>query len=346
MTHPFVSIILPAYNASMYLQRSIDSLLNQTYQNFELIIIDDGSSDSTWDIISNNSDIRIRPHRFTENRGLIAALNYGLENMAGDYIARMDADDMALPNRLEKQVAFLESNPDHCACGTAIINTDGIHSSYMRYPRCHDEILVSMALFERNICHPTVMIRSNVLLENNIRYRPEYIHAEDYALWVDLAKFGKLHNLEEGLLKYFRHNDQVSLKHYDDQMATSRRVVLEQLKQFYRPPLSEPEMEAHLDLLVHPINKVGSKANNQSIEEWKNKLLAYNRKYHHFYASYYDRLIVYKYFRSALYYNFPLRDKLNATVDLIKIAPVFGVLTLITQCQRFVYYKLIKPRLA
>jgi hypothetical protein len=129
-------------------------------------------------------------------------------------------------------------------------------------------------------------------------------------------------------------------------MATSRRVVLEQLKQFYRPPLSEPEMEAHLDLLVHPINKVGSKANNQSIEEWKNKLLAYNRKYHHFYASYYDRLIVYKYFRSALYYNFPLRDKLNATVDLIKIAPVFGVLTLITQCQRFVYYKLIKPRLA
>ncbi len=339
MPEPTVSIILPAYNASEYLQRAIDSLLDQTYTDFELLIIDDGSSDSTWEIISSNRDPRISGHRFQKNQGLISALNYGLGQAKGEFIARMDSDDIALPTKLEKQISFLEKNIEYCACGTSIINFDGKVSSYMRYPKTHEEIVSNLFLFERNICHPTVVIRSKVIHENNIKYRSEYLHAEDYTLWIDLAKFGKLYNLEEGLLKYNRHDAQVSSKHYDAQIQTSRKIVKELLLENFRESLSENDISTHLDFLIHPLNKSSKAVAEKDIRNWKDKLLQSNRTHEVFDEKCFNNTVTYKYFHSCFYYRFPLKHRLGSLISLIRNDPKFGLQTLWLLVKRLLFYR-------
>jgi glycosyltransferase involved in cell wall biosynthesis len=115
---PLVSIVIPVYNGEKYLADSLDSVLCQTYQNWELIIINDGSTDSTEQLILNYQDKRIKYLRNDDNKGIIFSLNRGLRESKGVYIARLDADDIALPFRIEKQVEFLSENPDYVMCGS------------------------------------------------------------------------------------------------------------------------------------------------------------------------------------------------------------------------------------
>ncbi|WP_394242592.1 glycosyltransferase family 2 protein [Vibrio astriarenae] len=306
-----ITVILPAYNAEKYIARAIDSILVQTHTNFELLIINDGSTDGTVSKIEQFNDHRIRLVSLDENRGLTHALNLGLSMAKGDYIARMDADDISLPSRFEKQVKFLKNNPDYVACGTSIINFNDRHESYMRYPQTDEQIRVSLAFFERNICHPTVMICRYAIEKYEIRYRREYAHAEDYSLWIDLSRIGKLYNTPEALLKYNRHSEQISSKYYSEQIKTSKDIVREQLKKAW-PEVEEEELNGVLQLCVHQIGTAPNK--HYSLKEIRRtiKLVeAYNAKHATFCDKNLRQLLAFKRFRCSFYYQYRFNYILN-----------------------------------
>ena len=221
---PSVSIIFPVYNASPYLREAINSILYQTYVDFEFIIINDGSIDDSDKIIRECIDHRIIYIKNEINLGLIRTLNIGLDKAKGKYIVRMDADDIANSRRLELQIKFLDKNPSFVAIGGAhsIIGENKIVS----YHSCPSTIK-SVLLFESPIAHPCLAVRSWAI--KSIGYHSSYKCAEDFKLLVDLSKLGHLSNLETVLLQYRKHDNQISTANFKTQKTTHTQIVLEQL---------------------------------------------------------------------------------------------------------------------
>jgi glycosyltransferase involved in cell wall biosynthesis len=202
---PKVSVILPVYNCEQYILESVQSVLNQSFFDFELLIIDDCSTDNTLAIINEFKDSRIKLILKEKNTGYTDSLNYAISIAKGQYIARMDGDDICLPNRFEKQVAFLDENPKIILCGSAIqiIGT----STILRHPTIYEDIKIKLC-FGNSFYHPSVMGRIEVFQANP--YDKTYEPAEDYDLWTRIAFQGELANLEEVLLWYRVHENQVS----------------------------------------------------------------------------------------------------------------------------------------
>ncbi|MGY3211547.1 glycosyltransferase family 2 protein [Mucilaginibacter sp. HD30] len=205
-----ISVILPVFNGEKFLKEAVRSILNQTYTNFELIIIDDCSTDATPDILTQfNSDVRVRVIRNKANLKVVKTLNKGIQLSHGEYIARMDADDISHPERLEKQVAFLESNPTIGICGTWV-ETFGAENKVMRAAIEHEHIKVRL-FFVNPMFHPSIMFRRDVLQANASVYDEQYTNAEDYGLWVRLIDKVKFANIPTVLLKYRIHDTNVSV---------------------------------------------------------------------------------------------------------------------------------------
>ena len=202
---PLVSVLMPVYNCESFIREAIQSVLNQTFTDFELLIIDDCSTDATLQILKSYLDSRIQLIEKEKNTGYTDSLNYGISIAKGKYIARMDGDDISLPRRFQKQFDFLESNPEVVICGTAIkiIGKDTIE----RHPSKHEDLQIKLC-FSSVFHHPTVMIRADVLKQN--KYNKEFEPAEDYELWTRLAFVGKTANLEDVLLHYRIHSSQTS----------------------------------------------------------------------------------------------------------------------------------------
>ncbi|MDR2921373.1 MAG: glycosyltransferase [Tannerella sp.] len=199
---PAISIVMPAYNAGNYISESIESILSQIFDDFELIIIDDGSTDNSVEIVNSYHDSRIvlleNPHDF------ILSLNTGIEISKGKYIARMDADDIMMPNRLQLQYEFMESHPDVDISG-GWMETFGNGKEIIQQPLSHNDIL-SIMLMHCPLYHPTVILRRDSISKLPsfpYIYKQKFIYAEDYKLWTELAMAG-LHfaNIPEILLKY------------------------------------------------------------------------------------------------------------------------------------------------
>lgn len=201
---PKVSVIMACYNAEKYLCESIDSILSQSFQDFEFIIIDDASTDSTASIILSYSDNRIVYLRNESNRKLSYSLNRGLAIAKGDYVARMDADDISQRNRLLKQVKFLDTNPDYGVVGSAI-QMFGRDNKVVSYPSSHKTIYYDFIAPNRTIAHPAAMLRRSVLVEHNLSYDESFDVAQDYKLWNELKHVCKLTNLQAPLLRYRTH---------------------------------------------------------------------------------------------------------------------------------------------
>lgn len=215
-----ISVIMPVYNCELYVKEAIDSILNQTYTNFELLIIDDASTDKTIELVKEYLDVRINLIEKPINTGLTNSLNLGLQLAEGKYIARMDGDDISLPERFAKQISFLETNREVILCGSwfRIIGSDRV----IKVPEKHDEIKVAF-LKGNCIAHPSVMIRKQALDAFQVVYDVSKEPAEDYDLWVRLMLIGKLHNLQEVLLDYRTHGEQVTKR----QNAKQKNRVLE-----------------------------------------------------------------------------------------------------------------------
>jgi glycosyltransferase involved in cell wall biosynthesis len=202
---PKVSVLLPVYNCEKYISETIQSLLNQTFEDFEILVIDDCSKDSTIEIVESFDDKRIQLFKKEKNTGYTNSLNYAISIAKGEYIARMDGDDICMPNRFEKQVEFLDANTNIILCGSAIQIIG--QNTILRHPSSHDEIKVKLC-FGNAFYHPSVMGRISVFKEN--AYYSQFEPAEDYNLWTRLVFKGELANLEEVLLLYRVHNEQIS----------------------------------------------------------------------------------------------------------------------------------------
>ncbi len=204
-----ISIIIPVFNAENYIFDSINSILNQTYRNMEIIIIDDGSTDATFDLLTDleKKDKRIKVIK-KENSGIVDALNLGLHLSKGEYISRMDADDICEPDRIRLQKKFLDENRDYLCVGTGV-KVFGAKNFKYKYP-LSDFGCKSLLTIAPCFAHPAVMFRADVVRREGIKYKKDYQYAEDYKFWVDLSKFGKFRNLNYYGLNYRVHERQTS----------------------------------------------------------------------------------------------------------------------------------------
>ena len=207
-TLTLISVIMPVYNSEKYIADSILSILNQTFSDFELIIIDDCSTDNTWEIIQSFSDNRIITVRNKENIGNYPSRNIGIKKAAGNYIAVMDGDDIALPDRLRKQYNYLEKNSGTLALGTQF-NFMGL-DYIKKNPIVYEEICAEL-LNDNCFLHPSLLIRSEVMRQLN-GYDEKYIYSSDYDLICRMSILGKIENLPDTCMLYRWHPDQISQK--------------------------------------------------------------------------------------------------------------------------------------
>jgi glycosyltransferase involved in cell wall biosynthesis len=216
---PRISCLLPVYNGEAFLVEAVDSILSQTYRDFELVVVDDGSRDATPDILRAfaEKDDRVRVVR-RENGGIVAALNTGLSASRGDYVARMDADDISLPERFQFQLDYLDVHPGCVLVGgfARSLKPDGSFDGRTTGGR---HLRTDLSCFPPRVAvamHPLIMVRRAALLQVG-GYRSTFPHAEDYDLFLRLSKLGTIDNPDRDLLIYRRHDGAISLKHLETQ---------------------------------------------------------------------------------------------------------------------------------
>lgn len=218
-----VSIVLPVYNAAEYVGEAIGSLLNQTFSDFELLVYNDGSIDQSEQVVLSFNDSRIRYRSFDQNLGLIKLLNTAFEEAKSTYIARMDADDIAAPDRLEKQVSFMDRHPEIGFSGTQMKLVGS--GETIRRP-CDDDELRWWIFKGNPMAHPTVIIRKSVLIDHQLQFDSEAYVAEDFDLWWRMAFHCKMANLPEELLQYRVHASQESSAKTDIQIENHHRSLI------------------------------------------------------------------------------------------------------------------------
>jgi glycosyltransferase involved in cell wall biosynthesis len=269
---------MPIYNGDLYLREAIDSILNQTLQDFELIVIDDDSTDSTASVLKDYCarDPRIKLHQQPNNKGIVEALNLGLRLARGKYIARMDADDISLPQRFQKQVRFMDSHAEIGICGSWIKTIGEQAGDVWRYPESHDAIHASM-LFANTLVHSSVMIRIENLRAHNLWYdeNAQSYFEEDYDLWSRALPYLQFANLPEILLFYRLHAGNISNKHAEPQQI-GRRIVYHRL--FDRLHLEYTESELQLHEKISQFQYDYDEEFLQSAHQWFEKIYQANQK--------------------------------------------------------------------
>ena len=240
---PKISVIMPVYNGQTYLKEAIESILNQTYEDFEFIIAYDESNDNSLEIIKEYQDMDSRIFLSVGcDRGLVKSLNDAIDISRGEYIARMDADDISLPRRFEKQINYMVKE-DLDICGTFIESFDKNTSfGVTSYPE-KDEDIRFVLMFMTSFAHPSVIIKRTVF--NNLKYK-NYKYAEDFKLWIDIAlRQYRMGNLSEVLLKYRVHYGQISKKNSTNLMYKAKSIA----DQFRKE-----NIHSHIDLFNKNLN--------------------------------------------------------------------------------------------
>jgi glycosyltransferase involved in cell wall biosynthesis len=205
MSAPVISIIMPFYNAAPFLAEAVKSILDQTFRNFEFIIINDGSTDESENIIQSFSDKRIKYILNDKNMGLVYSLNKGLETAEGSLIARMDGDDISMPDRLERQFEYLRMHPeaDLVATQVQLINEKGQLTGFWKEDRenCSPDLIREFLVVNNCIAHPTILAKAEII--KKLRYREAQGQAEDYDLWLRWVSAGNsIHKVDQVLLKH------------------------------------------------------------------------------------------------------------------------------------------------
>jgi glycosyltransferase involved in cell wall biosynthesis len=223
-----VTVLMPVYNNAMHLRQALESVLGQSYRDFELLLFDDGSTDGSREAIKDvaRRDARVRPHFSDANCGYTHWLNVGLKEAQGEFIARMDADDVAERSRFLKQVCFFDKNPNLVLLGSWVrwIDKKGRPVRIKRMPETDGPIRWTLAL-DNPFVHPSVMFRRSVVGRHGLRFDPSYQPTEDYRFWAELLKYGKGRNLREPLLRYRLHDKQISTTQRERQLANHDRTV-------------------------------------------------------------------------------------------------------------------------
>ena len=235
---PTISILMPVYKTAPYLQEAVDSILAQSFTDFELIVLDDCSPDNAGEILDRYDDPRIVRYRGAKNQGLSNVLNIGLDMAKGKYIARMDSDDISLPERLQTQVEYLESHPniDLCSCGMKLF---GAKEGVWVRSRNPKEVKID-AIFYSPVLHASSIWRRDNFEKNGLRFRQDMVPAEDYDLWTRALLAGlSLVNLPQVLYKYRIHPNQATTQ--TDKTRAKEREIQQMYLQAACPSLSETD---------------------------------------------------------------------------------------------------------
>ncbi len=268
-----ISVIMPTYNDEKYICEAIDSILNQTYTNFEFIIINDGSTDKTEEIILSYDDSRIVYVKNEENLQIVKTLNKGIDLAKGKYIARMDADDISVSERFEKQLLFMKKNPEIDICGTWMQILDQADSIW-KYPKYHEEIKAQL-LFNTPVAHATSMMKRSFF--DNLSYSVFSDKAEDYHLWSEAINSKKFENITEVLYLYRWHPNQTCKTSRNIQVTVAnsvREVMLERMGM--KPTNREMVIHTNFSLLVW------NEKNHGELILWLKKLIEQNKEFNYF----------------------------------------------------------------
>lgn len=267
---PAISVVMPVYNCEDYVEEAIRSILDQTFYDFEFIIIDDGSTDRSFEIVRQFNDKRIRLNEYSENRGNYSCRNAGLKLARGKYICVMDADDISEPDRLKKQFQFMENNPDIGICGSFIKNIPS--NSTPRFITDSDQLKV--AFLSNNYCsHPSLIMKKEFLDKYNLRYNEDFIYSADFDLCARALRFLKVQNIPDVLLQYRRHPGQISSAKYKEQQRYADVIRINQLIDNLDFTLKEIPVLLHLKLMKrqHLLFRYKPKA-----EQWVMRILEKN----------------------------------------------------------------------
>ena len=235
-SQPLVSVLMPCYNAEAFLVEALDSVLNQTYRNLEVVLLDDGSKDQTKHIILEYAkrDPRIKPVFNESNLGLIRTLNKGLDFSSGDYIARMDADDVSLPDRIETLVNVLEADKslDLASAGCYSLSESGRKMARVYPKACTPKGLKFVCFFSTPVLHPCVLFRKSLMIDD--RFDEEYLHSEDYEIFSRLLLKGKRFvNIDEPLYMLRKNFQSVSHKFESIQISTHNRISFRNIHDYF-----------------------------------------------------------------------------------------------------------------
>lgn len=275
-----ISVILPAYNAEKYLKEAIDSILGQTYKNFELIIINDGSTDTTEEIILSYDDSRIRYVKNEKNLKLIKTLNKGIDMAKGKYIARMDADDISLPNRLQVEYDFMEAHPDISVCSTLIYRlfSNGKIVKGHYYPSRLPEGCCFTAIYRTPLAHPAAFFRTEILRKYKYNDSGSALHIEAFVLWGDLAIAGEKMAVINKRLLYYRDNEQSICHSYiDSQIENHKKQVRYMLKEMLNIDVSQDIINTIYDL--HFSNRISDLIRGLDLVNYSKKIYESRKKY-------------------------------------------------------------------
>lgn len=325
-----ISVLMAVYNGEAFLREAIDSILQQSFTDFEFIIINDGSIDKTDEILQTYNDPRIVNIDIGFNVGLIESLNRGIQHAQGKYIARMDADDIALKDRFKFQIEAFQNNPKAIVVGTDYYsfskegkkrNTTHNDSDYLK----------SLLLFGPCFCHPSTMIR-NVFKSKHIEYDRHYLHVEDFQLWTELSALGDFVNINKPLLIYRYHVNQISNLKRMEQMRKCAEI-----RQHYLGGLgfqfTEEQIKTHN--FIGDNYFIKHKSELDDIQDWLLNLIHQNQTLTAFNDKAFNRIIGKMWWDSCGYSNlglFAFRTFFRSEISLVYKFNLAQKLTLLIKC--------------
>lgn len=285
-----VTVLMPTYNVASWVEEAVQSVLKQTYRNFELLVVDDGSTDDTLEHVRVIEDSRIRIAAFPNNVGLAENLNRGLDLINTELVARMDGDDIAEPDWLETGVKVLDSHPDIDICSFGF-QFFGTKTSLVHFPEYHGDSKAQM-LFGCTVIVP--VMRRRVFTDNNLRYRADTFPAEDYSLWARAYRVAKVYNVQRTLFHYRTHPTQISTARRQAQIEKSNDVRLQMLE-WLNSDFNDEEKQYFLNNFV-PC-KIEKREDIKRLKQFAELLIIRNTQDH------YDTLALRRKFKSHIAYG-------------------------------------------
>ena len=267
-SNPIVSVIMPVYNAEQYLTYAIESVLNQTYSEFELIIINDASTDNSGEIIKKYSDKRIKVITHESNKGVVCSTNEGIEKSGGEYISILDDDDIYEPKKLENQILYFNQNPEIDVVGGRchFIDEEGKIISEGGVPRYNPKIYRAQLLFYNlGFVNSSVMYRKNFIVENGLKYEDNTYGMQDYLFFVKASKVGQISAISDFIVRYRLHVDNLS-KVMKTQYSIERGTKYKEIREFSLSNEGYELDEKMLSLLNKAMQEGMEKVND--FKEW------------------------------------------------------------------------------
>lgn len=318
---PLVSVLICAYNVEKYIDECISSVINQTYKNLEIVIVNDGSTDSTLLHLEKFKEIdrRVNIVNNPSNLGFVSSLNIGVNFCAGQYIARIDSDDIATSFWIEKIIESMENNPNIIAMGayveiivekeTGVIGSQYNNGDIWKNPLDHYSICEAM-LFNNVMHNNTVIMRKKFFFVHNLRFNPDYLHAEDYKFWSDVSQIGEIANYPAPLVLYRLHSNQTSSIHNKAQTTIARKIRRENITRFLMKNNVELDITENISILnIYSLKNLGSEIFSKifyeiymSLDNYGLKSFLHFLKYHFIFFSNNQRIkIIKKFLRKSKY---------------------------------------------